>query len=62
MQTAIHRDTKLTDAEMERADERARSWAKRVNELMTVSGCGAWLAIQAVTAADEETQYASTDR
>ncbi len=54
MQTTIHQDTGLTDEELKRADERARSWAGRVSELMAMSGCSAWMAIQAVTDADKE--------
>ncbi len=55
MQTTIHRDTKLTDEELQRADEQARSWAKRVSDLMAASGCSAWMALKAIADADEET-------
>lgn len=51
----VYEDTGLTDEEMQHADERARSWAQRVNELMAVSGCDAWMALLAVSAADKET-------
>ncbi len=57
MQTAIrtvHQDTGLTPKEQVERTERARTFYRRVNELMTMSGCGVWLAIQAVTAADKE--------
>ncbi len=65
MQTTIqtiYQDTGLTLKEQAERTERARSFYRRVNDLMTMSGCGVWLAIQSVTAADEETHDASTDR